>query len=89
MVYKTLHRKLQIEQHKPPPPTPKKKHQKNMGGLRFPGMVSSSCSTSVTRRFSVFITSQCRKVSNQLCVCNSYILSFKNEMIPAASSCTM
>jgi hypothetical protein len=38
-IYKTLHRKLKIEQHE---------HEQNTEGeLRWPGTVSSSCSTSV------------------------------------------
>ena len=40
-IYKTLHRKRKIVQHKP---------TKNRGWLRCSGWVSSSCSTSGTRR---------------------------------------
>jgi len=43
MIYKTLHRKLKIEQHDP---------TKIEGKLRY-GQVSSSCSTSDTRRFTL------------------------------------
>ena len=42
MIYKTLHRKLKIDQHEP--------HKKNWGELVCSGRVGSSCSTSGTRR---------------------------------------
>jgi hypothetical protein len=41
-IYKTLHRKINIEQHEP--------HQKSGGELRCSGRVNSSCSTNGTRR---------------------------------------
>ena len=50
MIYKTLHRKLKVEQHERHQKKNKKK-KRGVGELRCSGSVSSSCSTSEVSLF--------------------------------------
>ena len=56
IIYKSLHRKLEIEQHVP--------HNKTRGELRCPGMKNTSYSTSGNRRanYHGFVTRVTRRV---------------------------
>ena len=56
-IYKTLHRKLKTEQHKPT--------LKTEGELVFSRRVSSSCSTCDIRRLSLVINSMMKNVSHE------------------------